>query len=401
MDQAIHLCANHAQRQRPRGPLGGLGLISAQDALRFHQSFPQYHQTPLARLSGYAARTGVKDIFVKDESYRFGLSSFKVLGGSYAIGSLLADKLGNSLHALTFSDLTSESAHRRLGACTFVSATDGNHGRGIAWTATQLHQHSHILMPKGSSPMRLKHIQDAGAEASITDLNYDDAVREAARLAQENGWILVQDTAWPGYERIPRLIMQGYQTMSLETFQQLGTHRPTHIFIQAGVGSLAASVLEFFHDVYADCPPVMTVVEPDKADCIFRTAKANDGTLHSVKGDMNTIMAGLACGEPSTIAWDILKERADYFLSIPDYAAAQGMRILGNPLPGDPKVISGESGASSFGALTEILCNQSYGSVRKALGITRDSVLLFFSSEGDTDPDAYRKIVWDGLYPHP
>ena len=399
MNPIIRLCRNRNDRTT-NSPLL-LGPDAADAVIRFHRTFPGYTETPLRRLSGCAGALGVKDIYVKDESYRFSLNSFKVLGGSYAIGRLLARRMGLEPEALTFPALLSPEARRMLGDVTFVTATDGNHGRGIAWTASRLHQHFVVLMPKGSAPRRLKHIQDAGAQASITDFNYDDAVREAARLADRNGWILVQDTAWPGYETVPALIMQGYQTMALEALRQLGGVCPTHIFIQAGVGSLAASVLEFFSRAFSDAPPVMTVVESAKADCIFRTAEACDGTLHAVTGSMDTIMAGLACGEPSTIAWDILRARADFFLSIPDYAAAQGMRILGAPAAGDAQIISGESGAAAFGAVTELLRRPEYAQQRALLGLDQDSVLLFFSTEGDTEPDAYRRIVWDGAYPAP
>ena len=228
--------------------------------------------------------------------------------------------------------MTSDAVKEKLGELTFISATDGNHGRGVAWTANQLKQKSIILMPKGSSKERIENIQKEGADASITDLNYDDAVRLADRMARENGYVMVQDTAWDGYEDIPTWIMQGYMTMAYEAYQQLAGVRPTHIFIQAGVGSLAGAVIGFFAGMYGDNPPVMAVVEPDKAACLFETIKVNDGKRHFITDDMNTIMAGLACGEPNTVSLEILKENADFFLSCPDYMAAQGMRILANQI---------------------------------------------------------------------
>lgn len=375
-----------------------LSLEKAEVVQNFHKSFPMYKETPLVDLNDYAASVGVKKVFIKDESYRFGLNAFKVLGGSYAIGRYIGNKLETPENELNYARITSKETKEKLGELTFISATDGNHGRGIAWTARELGQKSVILMPKGSALERLENIRAEGADASITDVNYDDAVRIADALAKKNGWVMVQDTAWEGYEDIPTWIMQGYMTMAYEAYKQLKNIRPTHIFIQAGVGSLAGAVIGFFTQLYKNNKPIMTVVEPEKADCIFRTASANDGKRHFVEGDMDTIMAGLACGEPNTVSWEILSEDADFFLSCPDYVAAQGMRILGNPIGKDQKVISGESGASSFGAVSEILRNPKYEQIKKKLELNEDSVILFFSSEGDTDKENYRRIVWDGAY---
>ncbi len=193
--------------------------------------------------------------------------------------------------------------------------------------------------------------------------------------------------------------MQGYTTMAYEAYLQLKEIKPTHIFVQAGVGSLAGAVQGFFADVYGEDRPITTIVEPNAAACIFKTAKAKDGKIHTVTGDMNTIMAGLACGEPTTVGWEVLKNYSDNFVSCPDYAAAQGMRVLGNPLKGDTKVISGESGAAGFGLVYEILTNHNLKWMKDELQLDENSVLLFFNSEGDTDKENYRKIVWDGLYP--
>lgn len=373
-----------------------LTLEKAEQIYRFHQSFPMYSETPLAQLENYANQLGLKNVYVKDESFRFGLNAFKVLGGSYAVGRYIEERLGITESELTYDFLTSKETKHKLGELTFISATDGNHGRGVAWTANKLGQKSVILMPKGSSKERLYNIMAEGADARITEFNYDDAVRLAYSMAQANGWIMVQDTAWDGYEDIPIWIMQGYMTMAYEAYKQLQGIKPTHIFIQAGVGSLAGAVIGFFASVYGESRPIMTVVEPDQAACVFATMKANDGKRHFVTGNMNTIMAGLACGEPNTVSLEIIKEYADYFISCPDYMAAQGMRILGNPLPGDQRVISGESGAAAFGVVSEILRNSEYKAQRKILGLDEHSVVLFFSTEGDTDREHYRKVVWDG-----
>ena len=374
------------------------GCENAKKVQAFHASFPEYTPTPLVNLGGLAGELGLGSVYVKDESYRFGLNAFKVLGGSYAIGSYIAGRLGMNISELPYEKLVSDEVRAKLGEITFVTATDGNHGRGVAWTANRLKQKAVVYMPQGSALERLHNIQALGADASITDLNYDDAVRLANEGAEKYGWVMVQDTAWEGYEDIPAWIMQGYGTMGYEAHQQL-PEKPTHIFLQAGVGSMAGAITGFFSSLYGADRPIITIVEPNKADCLYRTAEADDGALHFVTGEMNTIMAGLACGEPCSIGWRILRANADHFISCPDYVAAKGMRILGNPMPGDQRVISGESGAATFGCVAEIMTNPELAGMKAELGLDENSRVLFFSTEGDTDRENYRAVVWDGRYP--
>lgn len=358
----------------------------ARKARAFHAGFPEYGVTPLVSLAALAEEWGVGGIYVKDESARFGLNAFKALGGSYAMG---------------------DYAGAEPGTLTFVTATDGNHGRGVAWAAARMGMKSVVYMPKGTARERLERIRALGADASITEMNYDDTVRFARKQAERHGWILIQDTAWDGYTEVPARIMQGYMTMADEAAEQLGEKRPTHVFLQAGVGSMAAAVAAYFVNRYGEKNrPVLTVVEPQQADCFFRTARAADGALHAVSGDLSTIMAGLACGEVNPLAWEILKECTDYFVSIPDWAAALGMRILAAPLAQDPRVISGESGAAPLGLAAWLLQRGRKGSDfqrewKERLGINQDSVLLFISTEGATDLENYRRVVWDGAYPMP
>ncbi|SJV79552.1 pyridoxal-phosphate dependent enzyme [Clostridioides difficile] len=288
-------------------------------AKAFHESFPQYEKTPLVKLDNLAKLLGVSGIYVKDESYRFGLNAFKVLGGSYSMGRYLAQRLNTDISELGYDKLTSKEIKEKLGEITFFTATDGNHGRGVAWTANKLGQKSVVLMPKGSSEFRLNKIKGEGADASITDLNYDDA----------------------------------------------------------------------------ECP-ITVVVEADEADCYYKSAEAGDGKPRFVGGDMPTIMAGLACGEPNTIGFEVLKNYSSAFVSAPDWVSAKGMRILGNPLRGDEKVISGESGAVTTGALVSILESEDLKDLREALKLDENSKVLLISTEGDTDPDKYRDIVWNG-----
>lgn len=388
------------QYERKSGPkynLDFLNLESAKKVQSFHASFPVYKETPLVELKHTAKSMGLGNIYIKDESYRFGLNAFKVLGGSYAIGNYLAKRLGKSITEMPYEKLVSGEIKRELGDITFVTATDGNHGRGVAWTAKQLQQKSVVYMPKGSAEERLMNIRAEGADASITDLNYDEAVRLANSQAEQKGWVMVQDTAWEGYEDIPGWIMQGYGTMGYEAYMQL-PEKPTHIFLQAGVGSMAGAVAGFFASVYGGDRPIITIVEPNKADCIYKTAEAADGKLHFVTGDMDTIMSGLACGEPCSIGWNVLRDYADNFISCPDYAAAQGMRVLGNPEAGDTKVVSGESGASAFGCIAEIMRDKTLVELKNKLKLDENSKVLFFSTEGDTDKENYKSIVWDGAY---
>ena len=376
-----------------------LSVAAGERAAAYHRSFPAYTETPLCELDKLAGILGLAGLYVKDESRRFGLNAFKVLGGSYSIGRWLAKQLGISEAELTYDKLTSPQTKKQLGKLTFVTATDGNHGRGVAWTARELGSHAVVYMPKGSAKERLENIRAEGADATITDLSYDQAVRHALRKGEENGWIVVQDTAWEGYEEIPRLIMQGYLTMAMEAVTQLGEAVPTHVFLQAGVGSLAAAIAAFLTDFYGDQKPVITVVEPNGADCIYQTAKADDGQLHFVTGDLNTIMAGLACGEPSTIAWDVIRECCDYAVSCPDWVAAEGMRVLGNAAGADPKIISGESGAVTTGLVVAVMTRPDLKWLKDELKLDEHARILCFSTEGDTDRKNYRRIVWDGHYP--
>lgn len=370
------------------------GIKKAEKVNAFHKSFPEYTVTPLRELKNLAESLGLKNFYVKDESYRFGLNAFKVLGGSYAIGNVIAEKLGTDISELPYEKMTSEEIKSRLGDVTFVTATDGNHGRGVAWTANRLGQKSVVFMPKGTAPERLENILKLGSDASITELNYDDDVRLANECAGKYGWEVVQDTSWDGYEKVPAWIMEGYTTMALEALRQLDGVKPTHIFLQAGVGSMAGAVCGFFADYYGDEErPIITVVEPNAADCVYRTAEANDGELHFVTGDMHSMMAGLCCGEPCRLAWDILKDHAENFVSMPEYVAAVGMRTLGRPLDGDEKIVSGESGASTSGLVVEIMRNKDLAELKKVLGLDENSIVLCFSTEGDTDKENYRKIL--------
>ncbi|WP_302225624.1 diaminopropionate ammonia-lyase [Veillonella magna] len=378
-----------------------MSIEEGEKARAFHQSFPQYEVTPLTELPLMADHLGLGTLFVKDESYRFGLNAFKVLGGSYSMAKYVAQKLGKDVSELTYDVFTSEELRKEFGQATFFTATDGNHGRGVAWAAKRLGQKAVIFMPKGTTETRLKNIEKEGATVTIEELNYDDCVRKAvAEAAKVDNGVVVQDTAWDGYEEIPSWIMQGYGTMALEAGDQLNEKgvMPTHIFVQAGVGSLAGAVTGYFTNLYKDAPvkPKIIVVEAQAADCLYQGALAGDGKPRIVGGDLQTIQAGLACGEPNTISWDILCNHVDVFVSAPDWVAELGMRMTAAPLKGDKPIVSGESGAVPFGTVAAIMTMDAYKELRDELGLGKDSKVLCFSTEGDTDPIRYKEIVWEG-----
>lgn len=385
------------------GFLPVMSMENVAKARSFHQSFPQYSVTPLAKLDGMAEHLGLGGVCIKDESYRFGLNAFKVLGGSFAMARYIAGEMGRDVSEMNYGYLTSPAFREEFGQATFFTATDGNHGRGVAWAANRLGQKAVVHMPKGSTKPRFDNIAKEGAKVTIEEVNYDDCVRMAAKEAAETEHgIVVQDTAWEGYEEIPSWIMQGYGTMASEAAEQLrhlSVNRPTHVFVQAGVGSLAGAVVGYFANRFPDAPPKFVVMEAGAADCLYQGALAGDGNSRIVTGDLQTIMAGLACGEPNTIGWDILRNHVTAFLSCPDWVSAKGMRMLAAPVKGDPAVTSGESGAVGMGCLSAIMEDDTYKALREALGLDGSSQVLLFSTEGDTDPEMYRKIVWGGAQP--
>ena len=397
MNDTLLYQANMMQKARGQGTATGIvNAAAAAAAHRFHRQFANYAPTPLLYLPHLARKLGVAAVYVKNEAERFGLNAFKSLGGSYAIGRYLAQRLGRDINDLSFAELASPQVKVQLGDLTFITATDGNHGRGVAWAAEQLGMKAVVLMPHGSSPVRAENIRKYGADCTITDFNYDDTVREASRLAAANGWVLLQDTAWDGYEEIPTWIMQGYLTLAHEISAQLPA-APTHLILQAGVGSFAGAIAGYFVSTLADKPPTIIIAEPHQANCLYQSAVAADGKPHNVGGAMQTIMAGLACGEPNTISWPLLRDYAAAFISADDHLAANGMRIAAAPRPGtDPAFISGESSAIGLGLLYELKTRPQYQAICRDLALDDKARVLLISTEGDTSPDIYEAIVWQG-----
>ena len=375
---------------------------TTEEARAFHMQMPRFEMTPLKRLSNLASRLGLGDIWVKDESARMRLNAFKALGGSFAIYRFICRKVRRP--SLSFEELMSDDIRATLGDITFTSATDGNHGKGLAWAARKFGFPCVIYVHKHTSQARIDAIAEFGAEVRVVDGNYDDAVRQCERDALANGWQVVSDTSWPGYEDIPKWVMQGYTTLLSETQEQLGAQgivKPTHIFLQAGVGAFAAAMIAFYEKLFGADAPISVVVEPRKADCLYQSLRIGDGRPHSVSGDLDTIMAGLACGEPSPLAWEILRDCADFIVTAPDYVAAKGMRMYGVPLKGDPVVISGESGAVTLGVLPFIMGYEGAAELRQQLQLDENSRVLLINTEGNTDPDYFRNVVWEGVFPVP
>jgi diaminopropionate ammonia-lyase len=338
-----------------------LSLAGAREARRTISSWEGYRPTPLRSLPAIAAACGVAEVLYKDEGGRFGLGSFKALGGAYAV-ERLARQTGTE-------------------GLTVTSATDGNHGRAVAWGARRAGCRAVIYIHEGVSEGRAAAIAAYGAEVVREGATYDDSVRASAEAARRNGWHVVSDTSWPGYEETPRDVMQGYAVLAMEIAEQGG--RPTHVFVQGGVGGLAAGVLSWRWETYGADRPVMTVVEPETAACLFESALARD--LRTVGGDLDTIMAGLACGEPSLLAWRLLQPGADAFMTIPDEAAAITMRDLA-----DQGVVGGESGVAGLAGFR--LAARDRAS-RAALGLDTRSRVVVYGTEGATDPAIYRRIV--------
>ena len=360
-------------------------------ALAEIESWPGYAATPLISLDKLAADTGVASIWYKDESQRFHLNSFKALGGAYAVLKVLQRELAARIGVENAS-----SAGLRRGDydattkdITVCSATDGNHGRSVAWGAEMFGCACIIYIHEGVSTGREAAIAGFGAEVRRVPGNYDDSVRKAAEDAAANGWFVVSDTSYDGYMVIPGDVMQGYTVMAAEAAAQLPVDTiPTHVFIQGGVGGLAAAVIAHYWQLWNERRPRLIVVEPARADCLYQSALAGKPALAS--GDLDTIMAGLSCGEISPLAWQVLADGVHAFMTIPDDDAMAAMCLLASASASQKPIVGGESGVAGLagfvGAVNDAEC-------RQALALDAEARVLLFGSEGDTDPVVYRGIV--------
>ena len=375
--------------------LSYFSLTVSEKVRDFHKSLDGYAPTPLIKLESMARKLNVAEITVKDESKRFGLNAFKALGASHAVFTILSNHLGLEKKAFNFSNLKNKIQKKRESIPVLITATDGNHGRAVAWAAEKLGLKAVVYMPKGTKEARIKAIEDEGADVFVIDGNYDDAVHLAGDAAEKNGWILVQDTAEKKDDPMGIAIMQGYMTILSEVLDAPNHLPPTHVFAQCGVGSFSGSLLGYLVNRFGSERPFFTVVEPEKAACYYLSIKEEKKNPLRVTGALDTIMAGLACGEANMLSWHILSRYADCFVSLSDEFTEAGMRLFHHPLGGDPKIISGESGAVTLGLAHSILNSKSkeMDVLRKSMGINEKSRILLISTEGDTDPEMYQRII--------
>ncbi len=357
------------------------GFRRARDEIR---SWPGYARTALHDLPGIAAQAGVAAVRLKDESTRFGLGSFKALGGAYAAAQALIAELARRGVApnATSADLVAGTYLDTTRDITVTCATDGNHGRSVAWGAQRFGCRCVIYVHATVSQGRVDAIARYGAEVRRVPGTYDDAVRQAARDAEANGWFVISDTSYEGYTTVPVDVMQGYRLMAEEALAQWDGPPPTHCFMQGGVGGAAAAVSVQLRSTFA-ARPIFVVAEPDKAACLLASAEAGEPV--AIPGDLDTLMAGLACGEPSLLAWQELSRAADAFMAVPDEAAVDCMRLLAGQ-----RIVAGESGVAGLAAL---LLAANDPAARATLSLGPDSRVLLFSTEGATDPELYARLV--------
>jgi diaminopropionate ammonia-lyase len=392
-------CNIHARRLSPDPAETAFASQQAVQAVgRFHASLPGYRPTPLQALNQLAQRLGVGGIWLKDESRRFDLKAFKILGASYAVCASLAKRL-NMPSPLLFDAFRESGMRHRLSALTLLAASDGNHGAAVAWMAAQLGCRCRILLPRGTAACRYAAIQELGSEAVQVDGNYDVAVAQAAGEARQGQGLLIQDTVGESYEdeEIPRRVMQGYLTLFEEAFDQMAPISPSHVFIPCGVGSLAASLLAYLMEKFGAERPRLIVIEAAAADCYYRSMAAGGDSIVAVDGDLSTCMAGLACGVPSRLGWRILRRWADGFASCPDDVALEAMPQLAFPDPPDPPVESGQCGAVTLGCLQRLMQSRDHDGWPARHDIGPDAKILLFSTEGATDPESYRRAI--GAHP--
>lgn len=354
------------QGKRARWPEGLFTEVGFAEARRAIAQWDGYRPTPVHELSGLALKLGVSTIFFKDEGRRFNLKSFKALGGAYAVDRLVAE-------------------HGR--DITVTCATDGNHGRSVAWGASRAGCRCVIYIHEQVSEGRAEAIASFGAEVRRTGANYTASVRQAAKDAATHGWLVVSDTSYAGYTDVPKLVMYGYGVMADEALDELGS-RPDFVLLQGGVGGLAAAVIARLHHRFVGNPPIVVIVEPDRAACLLASAKQD--ALTEVEIVEETVMAGLSCGEPSLIAWEIVKAGTDWFMAIPDHAAEETMRWLAWPGDGDTALAIGESGVASLAGLIALAASPAN---RERVGLETSSSILAFATEGATDPEIYKRIV--------
>ncbi len=358
-------------------------------------AWPGYSATPLHRLDSLASTLGIDKIWYKDESQRFHLKSFKALGGAYAVAKQLQQQIlvQNGVVA-DIDDLLSGAYSETVKQVVISCATDGNHGRSVAWGCQMFGCECVIYIHRDVTAGREQAMQELGAKVLRIDGNYDDSVKQADQDAKKYSRVIVSDTSYPGYDEIPRDVALGYTVMLAEAVQQMQPLKPTHVFIQAGVGGLAASVCAYFWELWSLERPRFIVVEPEQANCLQQSAQAGQPVV--VQGDLETLMAGLSCGEVSMLAWQVLNHGADDFITISEDAVAPCMRLLAKGTPtvdgidGTPTIEAGESAVAGLAALIGVIDDSDFAD---KLELNADSCVFVIGTEGATDPDLYRELI--------
>ena len=356
-----------------RGPARHPPVIDPSEYSRvgsFYACQPELQATPLRRLPAFASMVGLGDIWLKDESGRFGLNAFKILGVLYAFERLLATRPHDP-------DL--------VIAC----ASAGNHGRAVARAARGRGLAAKIYLPTGAAPARVHAIAGEGAEVIVTEVGYEGTIRQVIQDAEQHGWLIVSDTSWPGYEEVPKWIMAGYSRLLDEVAAQWAAP-PDAVFVQAGVGGLACVAANWLAWKYRERRPFIVACEPSAAPCLLESARAGRPVTVA---DEDTMMACLRCAEISPITWPTIQEGFDAFVAVDDAHVARVMRRLAHPENGDPAVVAGASGACGLGALQAVMHEDALGPVRETAGLGIDSRVLVINSEGATDPQLYESVV--------
>jgi diaminopropionate ammonia-lyase len=355
--------------------------------LRFHRRLPGYEETPLVDAPKLAGALGVGKVFVKDESSRLGLPAFKVLGASWAVYRALEERLGEDFG--DWEEIWELEEHLEPSLpLLLVAATDGNHGRAVARVARLLGLGAKIFVPGDMATARRKAIADEGAEVIVVDGTYDEAMERSAGEAGERA-LVISDMSWPGYERIPSWVIEGYSTMLWEIDDELQRRSevgPDLVVVQVGVGAFAAAVARHFRRPRASPHPKLMSVEPASADCLLESVEA--GSIVSVPGPHDSIMSGLNCGKPSLVAWPTVSRGIDLHIAVNDEPAREAMRLAA-----ESGVVSGETGAAGLGGLLELMRAGGEEAARKALGVGEETRVLIFNCESATDPGAYLRLM--------
>jgi diaminopropionate ammonia-lyase len=386
----MFLLNQHPDYRKPLLPVDAetLGIEGSRAVERFLAFRDNHAVTPLRALPALAAELGVGALHIKDEGFRLGLGSFKALGGSYAVIRLVLEEAQRQLgRPVDFPHLNDQDVRVLASRMTFSCATDGNHGRSVAQGAALVGARCVVFVHAGVSDARVAAIARFGATMVRVDGTYDDSVAEAARVSAEQSWTVVSDTSWEGYERIPALVIQGYTAIMREALDELAA-APTHVFVQAGVGGVAAALAGYLACVLGERRPNFVVADPARAACVFESAKA--GHPVTIPHGAPTVMAMLECDTPSPLAWRVLARVADAFMTVEDEDAIAAMRRLARPVSGDPAIVAGESGCAGLAGAIRVASD---AQMRAKLGLTAQSRIFVVNTEGATDPARYAELV--------